>query len=410
MAEENENIVEEVQSTPEPVEQPTVEQPRNELGQFKSKFDSAGDDSVAKIDLSKPPVQETEKVEEPVVEEKTNVVEETKQETPIETTAVETTVEEETPVLEEITIDDLKETEVEAVEEHIEEVVAEAEATGKPIPENVQKLVDFMEETGGDINDYVNLNRDIESMDDSEILDEYYKATKPHLSHEERNFLLEETYGVDEDADDERASRLKKIALKEQVAEAKAHLDRQKSKYYEDIKAGSKLTEEQQKAINFFNRYNKESEQRQKLSEASKMKFKQKTDNVFNKEFKGFEYSVGDKKYRFNVKDADKVKTTQSDINNFVNKFVGEDKSTIEDAKGYHKSLFTAMNADAVASHFYEQGKADAIKNRVAKDKNINLEPRQTHGETEVGGLKFKVLGESAKTIKNRSFKINKKN
>ena len=290
MAEENANIVEEVQSAPEAVEQPKVEQPRNEQGQFKSKFESAGDDSIAKVDFSKPPTTEVEDVEEePVVEEKTNVVEEAETEAPIETAV------EELPVLEEVTIDDLKETETETVEEQIEEVISESEATGQPLPENIQKLVDFMEETGGDIKDYVNLNRDIESMDDSDILDEYYRATKPHLSPEERNFLLEEKYGINEEVDDERSSRLKKIALKEQVAEAKSHLDGQKSKYYEDIKAGSKLTEDQQKAIDFFNRHNKESEQRQKMSEASQKKFRQRTDNVFNKEFKGFEYNVGDK-------------------------------------------------------------------------------------------------------------------
>ena len=135
-----------------------------------------------------------------------------------------------------------------------------------------------------------------------------------------------------------------------------------------------------------------------------------KTNNVFNKDFKGFEYNVGDKKYRFNVKDTDKVKTTQSDINNFVNKFVGKDKSTIEDAQGYHKSLFTAMNADAIAKLFYEQGKSDAIKDRVAQDKNINLDPRQTHGEVNVGGIKVRALGQSSSDIKNRSFKVRKKN
>jgi hypothetical protein len=171
------------------------------------------------------------------------------------------------------------------------------------------------------------------------------------------------------------------------------------------------LTQEQQKAIDFFNRYNKESEEQKKISEASKASFQKKTSNVFNNKFKGFEYNVGDKKYRFNVKDAGKVKETQSDINNFVNKFVGEDKTTISDAAGYHKSLFTAMNADAIANHFYEQGKADAIKDQVAKDKNINLNPRQTHGETNVGGVKYRVLGSSADdfTNQNRSFKIRKK-
>ena len=266
-----------------------------------------------------------------------------------------------------------------------------------------------MNETGGDLQDYVNLNRDISNMDDSDILDEYYRTTKSHLSAEERGFLLEDTFGINEDVDDEREIRKKKIALKEQVAEAKAYLDGQKSKYYEDIKAGSKLTNEQQEAINFYHKYNKDQESQKKLSEKSKRTFLNKTDSFFGQNFKGFEYNVGDKKYRFNVKDVDKVKKTQVDINNFVNKFVGDDKSTIEDAAGYHKSLYTAMNADAIAKHFYEQGKADAIKGQVAKDKNFNLDPRKTHGETNVGGVKYKVLGQSSSEIKNRSFKIKKR-
>jgi hypothetical protein len=404
-------VIEEITEQPvEEVVENKVEQPRDEKGQFKSKFESAGDDSVVKVDLSKPPPSQSEEVKEESTEEKENVVEEKKEEV-VEEVKEEEVVEEtkeELPVIEEITMEDLKDSEV--VEERIEEAIAESETTGKPLPENIQKLVDFMDETGGDIQDYVNLNRDVTKMDDSDVLDEYYRATKSHLTAEERGFLLEDTFGVDEDVDDERTIRKKKIALKEQVAEAKAYLDGQKSKYYEDIKAGSKLTNEQQKAIDFFNRYNKESENQKKLSEASKLKFQQKTDSVFNKEFKGFEYNVGDKKYRFNVKDVDKVKTNQSDINNFVNKFVSEDKSTIEDAKGYHKSLFTAMNADAIAKHFYEQGKADATKARVAKDKNINTEPRKSHGETNVSGVKWKVVGDSSSDIKNRSFKIRKKN
>ena len=371
----------------------------------KSKFKSAEDNDVIKVDLSKPPTQESEEVEQqPAVEEEVVVVNEEP-----EAAKEEEVVEEEVPILEEVTDEEITEDNVEEVEEKIEEAVAEAEATGKPLPESIQKLVDFMEETGGDLQDYVNLNKDVSKMDDSDVLDEYYRATKSHLTAEERAFLLEESFGYDEEIEDEKEIRKKKIALKEQVAEAKAYLDRQKSKYYEDIKAGSKLTNEQQQAIDFFNRYNKESKDQEKVSQANKKKFQQRTDNVFNKDFKGFDYQVGEKKYRFNVKDVDKVKTTQSDINNFINKFVGDD-STINDAKGYHKSLFTAMNADAIAKHFYEQGKADATKARVARDKNINIDPRKTHGETNVGGIKVRVLGESSSEMKNRSFKIRKKN
>ena len=385
MAEEKKEVVEE--ATDQTVEE-VVEEKIDE-----SKFSSAGDDSVIKIDLDKTAeIKNNENVEEPTVEEISDKVEDVEK------------VVEQTQVLEEVTEDQVSE-----VEDAIEEVVAEAEATGKPLPENIQKLVEFMEETGGDLKDYVNLNRDISKMDDSDILDEYYRDTKSHLTAEERNFLLEDSFGFNEDEDDAIDIRKKKIALKEQVAKAKSHLDGQKSKYYEEIKAGSRLTPEAKKAIDFFNRYNKDQEKQNKLSESSKRTFLNKTNKLFNDKFKGFEYNVGEKKYRFNVKDVNEVKTTQSDINNFVNKFVGEDNATIEDAEGYHKSLFTGMNADAIAKHFYEQGKADAVKGQIAKDKNINLNPRQTHGEVSVDGFKVKVLGESSSQMKNRSFKIKKK-
>ena len=383
MEENNKDVVEE--TTEKVVEK--KEQPRDEKGKFTSKK-KIKDDEVVKVDLSKPPPVKEEVVED----KKENVVKEPE--------AVEEVIEQ--PVIEEIT----QEEKVEEIKQVAEEAIENMEATEKKLPENIQKLMEFMDKTGGDLNDYVQLNRDISKMDDSDVLDEYYKQTKSHLSAEERSFLLEDSYGIDEELDDEKQIRKKKIALKEQVAEARAHLDRQKSKYYEDIKAGSKLTEEQQKAIDFFNR----SEEQKKKTEVNKRTFLNKTDSFFGQDFKGFEYNVGDKRYRFNVKDVNKVKEPQSDINNFVSKFTNKENTNIEDTEGYHKSLFTAMNADAIAKHFYEQGRADAIKDRVTKDKNINLEPRKMHGEYEAGGLKVKVLGQTSSDIKNRSFKIRKKN
>ena len=385
MAKEKKEVVEKTTEQPieEVVDKKIKEQPRDKKGKFKSK-NKTEDDGIIKVDLSKPPP-----VKEEVVEEKENVIKEPE-------------AQEDTPVMEEIT----QEKKVEEIKEVAQEAIEEIKTTGKSLPENIQKLVEFMDETGGDLNDYIQLNRDIEKMDDSDVLDEYYKQTKSHLTPEERGFILEDRFGVDEEIDDEKVIRKKKIALKEQVAEAKAHLDRQKSKYYEDIKAGSKLTEDQQKAIDFFNRSEKQKEE----VEENKRTFLNKTDSFFGQDFKGFEYNVGDKRYRFNVKDVDKVKQTQSDINNFVSKFTNKENTTIEDAEGYHKSLFTAMNSDAIARHFYEQGKADAVKDTVARDKNINLEPRKTHGEYQAGGIKVKVLGDSSADMKNRSFKIKKKN
>jgi len=368
---------------------------------------AAPEDNVTKVNLDKPIENETkEETKEDnaddsgvaTVDESTDAPQEQK-EVPEETEA-----QEEQPVLEEITQEEIQE-KTEELAEEVEEAIVEAQETGKAIPEELQKVVDFMEETGGSLEDYVNLNQDFSSYDDMTVLREYYKKTKSHLTPEEVEFLIDDRFSYDEEVDEEREIKKKKIALKEQVADAKAHLDRQKSKYYEEIKAGSKLTKEQQKAVDFFNRYNKESKESEAALEKQTNTFKLKTNNLFNKDFKGFDYNVGDKNYRFNVKDTNKVKETQSDINNFVKKFLNENNE-MSDAKGYHKSLFTAMNPDAIAKHFYEQGKADALKTSVAKAKNVDMNPRQEHGVVEAGGIKVKVLGNTSNDFK---FKIKNK-
>ena len=371
----------------------TKEQPKadTEVGKIKVKKKTSMKKKVdtgepIKVDLSKTKVKEEEK----------------------EVTKVDLTEKNEEKTIENVEVKDSSQDFV--LEEVTDEEVKEKPITSKEpeLPENIQKVVDFMKDTGGDLQDYINLNQDYGKWESDELLRAYYKDTKPHLSDDEISFIMEDNFKYDETLDDEKDIKRKKLALKEQVASAKSHLDGQKSKYYEDIKAGSKLTTEQQKAIDFFNRYNKESEATQKTVKKNSDIFTQKTNQVFNDKFKGFEYNVGDKKYRFNVKDANEVKATQSDINNFTKKFLDKN-NMLKDAKGYHKSLFTAMNADAVAKHFYEQGKADAMKDSVAKAKNINMNPRQSHGTVEAGGVKVKVLGDNSSDfkfkIKNNKFK-----
>jgi hypothetical protein len=369
------------------------------------------DDNIIKVDLDNPKKQEDavpeQSTDEVSVRDESETSEKVLEEN-VETTdekptgeEVSDTVQDEQPVIEEVTDEQVEEKTEELVEE-TKEAIVEAQETGKPLPENIQKLVDFMDETGGSVEDYVRLNQDYSKYDDNSVLREYYKQTKKHLTDEEISFLIEDSFSYDETEDEERDIKRKKLAFKEQVASARSHLDGQKSKYYEEIKAGSKLTPEQQKAVDFFNRYNKESEENQKVVERQANTFKLKTDNIFNKNFKGFNYDVGDKKYRFNVKNTNEVKETQSDINNFVKKFLNKNNE-MEDAAGYHKSLFTAMNADAVAKHFYEQGKADALKESIAKSKNVDMNPRQAFGEVEAGGIKVKVLGDNSNDFK---FKI----
>jgi len=345
-------------------------------------------DGIIKVDLSKP---------------KTEVAQEqSKDETPVKENSEETVeTKTETSVLEEVAPAQEDEKTVET--NGIEELITPQEPIEQPqLPENVEKLVDFIKETGGDINDYVKLNQNYDDLDNLTLLKEYYKQTKPHLDGEEISFLMDDKFSYDEERDEEIDIKRKKLALKEQVANAKSHLDGLKSKYYEDIKAGSKLTEEQQKAIDFFNRHKQEEVESKEGAKQRNSIFQEKTGTVFNDKFKGFEYNVGEKKFRYNVQDASKVKESQSDITNFIGKFLDE-KNEMSDAEGYHKSLFTAMNPDAVAKHFYEQGQADALKQSVEKGKNINMDPRQQHGEIKAGGMKFKVMGDNSADFK---FKI----
>ena len=260
------------------------------------------------------------------------------------------------------------------------------------LPENIQKLVDFMNETGGTLEDYVRLNADYSNVDETALLREYYKQTKSHLDNEEIDFLIDDNFAYDEEIDDERDIKRKKLAYKEELRKAKDFLNTLKDKYYAEVKLGSRLAPEQQKAIEFFNRYNKEQSEIQAVQEKQVTHFKTQTEKLFSEEFKGFDFKVGENKYRYNVKDVGTVKETQTNLNNLLNKFIGED-GLVKDVAGYHKAIFAANNADSIATHFYEQGRADAIRNLSKESKNINMDPRQAgKGVIDAGGVKVRAI------------------
>jgi hypothetical protein len=332
--------------------------------------------------------------------EKSKVAKEVKDEVKVEEPVA--VVEEEVAPEEPSVLEEITEEEVIEKAEEIAEAVVEAQETGKPLPENIQKVVDFIDETGGSLEDYVKLNQDVDALNEEQLLVEYYQNTRPHLDPSEINFLIEDKFSVEDDVEDERDIKRKKLARKEELANAKNHLNGLKTKYYEEIKAGSRLAPEQQKAVDFFNRYNKN----QEVAEKQTQTFNNKTDQVFNDEFKGFEYKVGDKRYRFNVKNPNEVKDTQGNINNFVKKFLNKNNE-MEDAAGYHKSLFTAMNPDAIANHFYEQGKSDAMRQSISQTKNISMDPRKAQGEAPKSGTTYRAVDADGSSFK-WGFKKNK--
>jgi len=292
--------------------------------------------------------------------------------------------------------------EVKQVVQEAKEAVRDEKILGKPLPENIEKLVNFMEDTGGTVEDYVRLNADYSSVDDKTLLKEYYKKTKPYLESDDVSLLLED-YDYDEDIDEERDIRKKKIAFKEEVAKAKNFLEETKSKYYDEIKLRPGVTQEQQKAMDFFNRYNEDQETATRQHED----FKSQTNNYFNNEFKGFEFDVSGKKFRYGVQDPSKVAEDQSNINNFVGKFLNKE-GKVTDTKGYHKALFMASNADTIINHFYEQGKSDATKDIIGKSKNPSTQPRQAQEGEFINGLKVRsISGQDSSRLKIKTKKFN---
>ena len=356
-----------------------------ELSQGDFKVKKKPKKLVAKDDIAKVNLGKKEEIKEETK------VEETKTETPVEETKTEKPVEEtkeEAPIIEEIEVKKEEENVKEETEQVIEDIKEEVKENPQvELPENIEKLVDFMKQTGGSVEDYVKLNKDYSKLGGEQLLKEYYSVSKPHLNTEEVEFLMDDNFAWDED-EDERVVKKKKLAYKEEIAKAKSFLNSSKEKYYEEIKLKPSVSQEQKKANDFFNRYNEE----QKVIQQRHESFTNNTKKLFANEFKGFEYNVGDKAFRYNVNNKNDVAQNQSDLNNFVGKFLDK-KGEINDYRGYHKALYTANNADKIAQHFYEQGKTDAIKDMNAKSKNISNEIRATSsGEMFINGLKIRAI------------------
>jgi|TARA_R110000822_G_scaffold291819_3_gene413794 hypothetical protein len=354
---------------------------------------------TTKIDLTKKEEPKTE--ETPVV----NVITKA-EETPvkvIEDVKEEVVESKENPIIQEITEEEVKQ-ETKVVEQQLKEAVRDEETIGRQLPENIEKLVSFMEETGGDVADYVRLNADYTNINENVLLREYYKQTKPHLEHDEVDFILEDNYSWDEEVDEERDIKKKKLAFKEEIAKARNFLEQTKSKYYDEIKLRPGVTQEQKKATDFFNRYNKE----QDIATKQHSEFEKLTNQMFSDEFKGFDFNVGEKKFRYGVSNPSELAKSQSNLSHFVKKFLNEDGS-VKDHVGYHKAIYAADNADTIAKHFYEQGKADAVKDVVAKSKNINIESRTPASEGAfINGFRVKAIsGVDSSKLKIKSKKNN---
>ena len=402
--EKQENVIQEVKTEETPVTTSNEEQKQEEPKVKAKMLDNEEGTFKIKLKKKNEPVQEQSTDEIPVRDESDaskEVSEENKQkevEKPTEE------VKEEEVVLEEVKEEDIQQEEV--VEEKIEQPVTQTQPEPQVVvPENLKDLVKFMEDTGGTLEDYARLNADYSNIDDNALLLEYYKTTKPHLNMEEISFLIEDNFQFDEDIDEPRDIKKKKLAFKEEIVKARKHLTGLKDQYYKEVKLGSKLTSEQKEAVEFYNTYKQEQATNSEIQKQQLERFQKSTDSVFNNNFKGFDFNVGEKTYRYNIKDVQNVKEYQSDISNFIGEFL-DNKNMMQDAKGYHKALYAGKNIDKIVKHFYDQGKADAVRESAVSAKNIDMSPRTAAPVVDTGGKKFRVLsGEDSSSLK---FKIRK--
>ena len=385
------------------------------------KFSDTSNNEPVKVDLSKPEAQgevvpdvikvdltekkETDAVQTQKTDDSDVIIEESKDSGDSKEVAEEVrdTKEELESPIQEITEEEVDEKTTELYEE-AEQAVKDQVTQGKALPENIQSLVDFMSQTGGTIEDYVRLNHDYSNVNEKVLLNEYYKQTKPHLDKEEVDFLMEDNFSYDEDLDEPRDIRKKKLAFKEEVAKARVELDAMKDKYYQEIKLRPGITQDQQQATDFFNRYKQQEESAKTLQQD----FKAQTEQIFNDDFKGFDFNLGEKKFRYKLQNPSDVGKSQLNVNTFVQKFVDK-KGAVTDPSGYHKAMYAAMNSDKIANHFYEQGKADGVKSIVDSSRNLsNDKPRQVaDGNVFINGLKVKSisgLDSSKLKIKKRKF------
>ncbi len=406
-------------------EETKPQEPVKQEGEFKVKkrkpknLSLQSKEEITKVDLTKPEATgditpEVIKVEVPTEalkkEENAIQIGETKKmdvgEQARDSSGVDEQVSKPEKVVEEVTpIQEITNEEVKEIAQEVKEAKRDEKILGKPLPENIEKLVSFMEETGGTVQDYVALNKDYSSYNSKDVLREYYTKAKPHLDQEEISFLMEDNFDFDEDVDEPREIRKKKLAFKEEVANAKQFLENSKSKYYDEIKLRPGVTQEQQEAISFYDQY----KQQQEVATQVHGDFRDRTKKLFNNEFKGFEFNLGEKRFRYGIKDPVKVGELQADVQNFVGKYTNEE-GLMTDAAGYHKAMYAAMNADKLANHFYEQGKADGVKSIISGSKNPSKdEPRRVaDGNVFINGLKVKAIsGLDSSKLKIKTKKFN---
>ncbi len=290
----------------------------------------------------------------------------------------------------------------------VDELFEEKEAN-EELPEDVSAYLKYKKDTGRGIQDFYNLQKDYDTMEDDSVLANYYSITEDGLDAIDIQDIMEDKFSFDEELDEPRDIKKKKLAKKRELAKAKKFLNEQKDKYKMPLESsGDQLSNDQQENLNAYESYLKESKSIEEQNQKKFDYFHQKTNEVFNNEFKGFEFNVGDNNITFKPGTAEELKNVQGDVNNWVNKFLDKNTGLVSDPTGYHRSLAVAMNPEKFAQFFYDQGVSATVDNVSRKSKNINMDIRNAAQQTVTkDGMRIRAVGDtnSGRGLKIRSIK-----
>ena len=262
------------------------------------------------------------------------------------------------------------------------------------LPEDVNAFLKFKKETGRGIEDFIAVNKDYDKANPDDLLYDYWKQTKPHLDNEDIDFELDSKFGFDEEIDEDDEVRRRKIAKKEELVKAKEYFGKQKEQYQMPLESRAEgVPDADREGYEAYRKYVEESKGLQDVSEKKRKIFEEETGKVFNKDFEGFKFAVEGKDLLYKPAEADKLRDSQSDINNFITSHL-DDEGVIKDAAAYHRSIAVATNPESFAKFFYEQGKSDAVDDYSKESKNIDMNVRSAPEALSKGGFKVTALSE----------------
>ena len=273
----------------------------------------------------------------------------------------------------------------------VDELFKEREAN-EELPSDVSAFLKYKKETGRGIDDFMKLSKDFSKLSPEKLLAEYYSATESDLDDEDINYMIEDRFGYDPDFDEEKDIKKKEIAKKKELAKAKKFFEDQKEQYKSPLESrGSSVPDEDKEGYSAYKKYVQDAQTVQQESYKKSEYFQKKTEELFNQDFKGFDFNIGDKDLKFLPGDPADLKKSQSDLTNYISKYLDND-GLISDAVGYHRSLSVAMNPEKFARFFYEQGKAEALLDTAKQTKNIDMEVRTSPQSISSSGVKVKSI------------------